>query len=97
MTDTAPVPHEHGHTLTVLPSGVTFITEHQADPGFTLLTRCHQVKVAHQAFEHSTIRLENPDVPADTRPAPGVYRIGIADDGNLDIFGRITNEQEPRP
>jgi hypothetical protein len=91
-TDTVPVAHQHDHTLTVLESGVTFITEHQADPGFTLLTRCHQVKVAHRAFEHDPIHVRERD---GYTPLPGVYRIGIADDGNLDIFGRITNEQEP--
>jgi hypothetical protein len=87
----APGASRHEHTLTVTETGETFITEHSEDPGFTLLSGCYMFKVAHRAFEKRTTRpIDNPLDPND-RPAPGVYRIHVGTDGNLEVFGRIAD------
>lgn len=88
-----PGANRHEHTLTVLEDGSSFITEHQVDPGFTLLSGCHMFKIAHRAFEW-----RRPDAGERARlghaPAPGVYRITVGDDGNLHVFGRLNPQPE---
>jgi hypothetical protein len=92
------------HTLTVHEGGLVTITEHVVDPlgadscsllnrGGSVPSECALLEVA--VWEFGTL-VHHPGIDGDalpeidTRPAPGVYRVDLGDDGNIEPGGRIS-------
>lgn len=86
------------HTLRVSEGGGLRITQHKPESS-DLIQECKRIEKALAAFQgmiHAP-DLDGPALPEiDTRPKPGLYRVRLGDDGNLEVGGRVTYEAPPR-
>jgi hypothetical protein len=91
------------HTLTVHEGGLVTVTQHSADPRREDAEYCtlHPEPTAECDLLEAAVwefgllvhhpGLDGDALPAiDSRPTPGVYRVELGADGNIDPGGRIS-------